>query len=243
MPGYVSTLSSIPPHGDEIGVSAPMLDQISGRSGGAGLQAAMGASSSARLAGPAPRSSCYGTRIADVGLDTVGFGSRCWPAERCSAYSAAMALISYSHRLTKLAEADPDRPAISCGEDTLTRIELDSSANRLARDLAAGGVGVGDMVTIALPNSVDWSLRVRLVGRSAPYRSRSRRSCQSTSSGRSWPWRIQQWWWITPTLADGRRCLPVGYLPDPSLSDDPLPNVTSPAWKAPTSGGSTGRPS
>ena len=39
-----------------------------------------------------------------------------------------------------------------------------------------------------------------------------------------------------------RRTLPAGYRPDPHLADDPLPDVTSPAWKAPTSGGSTGRP-
>ena len=43
-------------------------------------------------------------------------------------------------------------------------------------------------------------------------------------------------------LAEGRRTILPGYRPDPGLSDEPLPDVTSPAWKAPTSGGSTGRP-
>ena len=47
---------------------------------------------------------------------------------------------------------------------------------------------------------------------------------------------------VSPGVAEGRRCLPVGYQPDPSVSDDTLADVTSPAWKAPTSGGSTGRP-
>ena len=37
-------------------------------------------------------------------------------------YSAAMALISYSRRLTMLAERDPDRPVITCGPDSLTRV-------------------------------------------------------------------------------------------------------------------------
>ena len=64
-----------------------------------------------------------------------------------------MDLVSYSRRLTVLAEEDPDRPAITCGEHSLTRAELESAANRLARDLAAGGAGLGDMVTVALPNS------------------------------------------------------------------------------------------
>jgi bile acid-coenzyme A ligase len=67
-----------------------------------------------------------------------------------------MSLIPYGQRLTELAEQDPDRLAITCGEESLTRSQLESSANRLARDMAAGGVGEGDMVTIALPNSVEW---------------------------------------------------------------------------------------
>jgi bile acid-coenzyme A ligase len=36
--------------------------------------------------------------------------------------------------------------------------------------------------------------------------------------------------------------LPLGHVPDPAVSDNPLPDAVSPAWKAPTSGGSTGRP-
>ena len=65
-------------------------------------------------------------------------------------------LISYGRRLTELADQGPERPAITCGEQSLTRSELESSANRLARDMAAGGVEEGDMVTIALANSVEW---------------------------------------------------------------------------------------
>jgi bile acid-coenzyme A ligase len=68
----------------------------------------------------------------------------------------AMGLVSYGRRVTALAERDPDRVAITCAGHSLTRGELESAANRLARDLAAGGVGLGDMVTIALPNSTDW---------------------------------------------------------------------------------------
>jgi bile acid-coenzyme A ligase len=39
-----------------------------------------------------------------------------------------------------------------------------------------------------------------------------------------------------------RQCLPAGHVPHPSIEDGPLPDAVSPAWKAPTSGGSTGRP-
>ena len=39
---------------------------------------------------------------------------------------------------------------------TLTRRELDWSTNRLARAYAERGVGVGDYVTMVLPNSIEW---------------------------------------------------------------------------------------
>jgi bile acid-coenzyme A ligase len=40
----------------------------------------------------------------------------------------------------------------------------------------------------------------------------------------------------------GRTTIPVGFEPDPSLSSDPLPPEIAASFKAPTSGGSTGRP-
>jgi acyl-CoA synthetase (AMP-forming)/AMP-acid ligase II len=55
-----------------------------------------------------------------------------------------VALISYSPRLTSLAEQAPDRPAITCGDGSITRSELESAANRLARDLLQGGAAEGD---------------------------------------------------------------------------------------------------
>ena len=47
---------------------------------------------------------------------------------------------------------------------------------------------------------------------------------------------------VEPDAVPGRACLPAGHVPHPSIEDGPLPDATSPAWKAPTSGGSTGRP-
>ena len=73
-----------------------------------------------------------------------------------------MAQVSYARRLTDLAERDPDRPAISCAGETITRAGMESAANRLARDLAAGGVRAGDMVTIGLANSIDWFVAGRV---------------------------------------------------------------------------------
>ena len=60
-------------------------------------------------------------------------------------------LVSYARRFTDLAAADPDRVLITCGDDSITRAGFEASANRLARDLQGRGVGLGDMVTIALP--------------------------------------------------------------------------------------------
>ena len=48
------------------------------------------------------------------------------------------------------------RPIRTCGDDSITRAGFDAAANRLARDLQARGVGLGDMVTIALPDSIAW---------------------------------------------------------------------------------------
>jgi bile acid-coenzyme A ligase len=47
---------------------------------------------------------------------------------------------------------------------------------------------------------------------------------------------------MAPEDAAGRPAVPAGYEPDPGLSDAPLGEVAAASWKAPTSGGSTGRP-
>ena len=154
-----------------------------------------------------------------------------------------MSLIPYGRRLTELAEQDPDRPAITCGGVSLSRSELESSANRLARDMAAGGVTEGDMVTIALANSVEWFVAFAACWKigAIPQPVSARMPApelQAILELADPPLVIG----VSPELTDGRRTLPAGYRPDPALSDDPLPAVISPAWKAPTSGGSTGRP-
>src|ERR1019366_8324082 len=64
--------------------------------------------------------------------------------------------ISFGRRIADLARADPDRLAVTCGSHRMTRAELESSSNQLARKLATLKVTVGSMVTIALPNSVEF---------------------------------------------------------------------------------------
>jgi acyl-CoA synthetase (AMP-forming)/AMP-acid ligase II len=55
--------------------------------------------------------------------------------------------------LRRLAEADPDRPALTSGEVTLTRAQFLERVERLAALFAARGVAEGSTVTICLPNS------------------------------------------------------------------------------------------
>ena len=59
-------------------------------------------------------------------------------------------------QVSALAAQAPDAPAVTCSGVTITRAELDATSNRLARAFASQGVGVGDYVTIVLPNSLDW---------------------------------------------------------------------------------------
>jgi bile acid-coenzyme A ligase len=154
-----------------------------------------------------------------------------------------MPVISYARRLSDLASSVPDRPAITCGERRLTRGELETRSNRFARDLAARGVGTGDFVTVALPNSVDWFVayvacwKLGAVPQPVSARLPARELSEIVALAQS---RVVVG--AEPGTLEGPVCLPVGYEPPAELSDDPLPDAVSPAWKAPTSGGSTGRP-
>jgi bile acid-coenzyme A ligase len=154
-----------------------------------------------------------------------------------------MAIISYARRITELAAADPDRVLITCGEESVTRQGFEQAANRMARDLQARGVGLGDMVTIALPNSVAWFVtaaaawKLGAIPQPVSYRlpPAELRAIVDLADSKVAVG-------VEPDVLPGRECLPTGHVPHPSIDDGPLPDATSPAWKAPTSGGSTGRP-
>ncbi|HLI53295.1 MAG TPA: AMP-binding protein [Acidimicrobiales bacterium] len=142
-----------------------------------------------------------------------------------------MALVSYSRRLADLASAAPDMPAVTCGERSVTRSELDRLSNRMARHLAGRGVQTGDMVTIALPNSVDWFVATVACWKLG-----------AVPQPVSWRLPARELEAILQ-LAESKAVLgpEPPEIPD-GIDDSPLPDAVSPAWKAPTSGGSTGRP-
>jgi bile acid-coenzyme A ligase len=150
--------------------------------------------------------------------------------------------VSFSRHLQLLADADPDRPAVTCGDESLTRRDLVTRIDELAVDLAARGVGVGDMVTIALPNCVDWFVAFgaawRVGATPQPISSRLPQREIDAIVELADPKAVIG---VPENAVPGRACLPPGYRA-PHVECPDLPDVISPSWKAPTSGGSTGRP-
>ncbi|WP_326548457.1 AMP-binding protein [Mycolicibacterium sp. ND9-15] len=147
-----------------------------------------------------------------------------------------------STQVSSLAEREPDAPAVTCGAVTLTRAEFDASTNRLARAYAELGVRQADYVTVVLPNSIEWAQAVLAIWKlGAVPQPLSPRLPDAELAG------LLE---LRPrALVVGRHhptdrtpSVPAGYVPDPAVSDAPLPEKVSPVFKAMASGGSTGRP-
>lgn len=154
-----------------------------------------------------------------------------------------MTLRSVPTLLNMAADRDPHAPALTCGEHSVTRQELRERTNLMARAFGDLGVREGSLVTIALPNSIAfleaavaaWKLGAvpQPVSHRLPDRERQAIVELADSAlvlG------------ANPEAHPTRTVLPVGWQPDPRFSTDDLPDAVSPNWKAPTSGGSTGRP-
>lgn len=145
--------------------------------------------------------------------------------------------------LGEFATAEPFHPAVSCGTETLTRERLEARSNSLARDLAQRGVGLGDFVTIVLPNSVEhvvatvaaWKLGAIPQPLSPKLAVREQADVVDLASPAAIIGSED------PAVVGTRPAFPAGY--DPIADDEsPLPPAVPPSWKAPTSGGTTGRP-
>src|SRR5207237_9879050 len=77
-----------------------------------------------------------------------------------SEQTAAPGWVPWAKRLDDLAAAHPDRPAIvfvprSGSHRPLTRDVLAQESNRAARVLEERGAGIGSLVVLALPNSIE----------------------------------------------------------------------------------------
>ena len=157
--------------------------------------------------------------------------------------TASSSEISFSARFQQLADTQPDITAISFGRDAITFAEFNAAAGRFGRRMLQIGVSVGDFVTIAEPNSIEF-----LVSAAACWKIGA---IPQPVSARLPGLELQRIvevagsTLVVGAAVEGRQCLPAGAATDTitnSMSEEPLPDVISPAWKAPTSGGSTGRP-
>ncbi|WP_432841383.1 AMP-binding protein [Dactylosporangium sp. CA-092794] len=145
--------------------------------------------------------------------------------------------------MARLADEDPDFVAISHEDDSITRREFERRSNRLARVYAEQGVKFGDYVAVSLPNGIGFYvaffavLKVGAVPLPLSYRLpiAERQAIIDLAEAALLVG-------VNEGDHPGYAALPAGFEPDASVSDAPLPEVVSPAWKAPTSGGSTGRP-
>ncbi len=153
-----------------------------------------------------------------------------------------MTAISLSRILTHWAEQKPDTIAVAHEDQTVTWAELDRRTNRLARAYEHLGVKQDDFVTIALPNSIEffeatfatWKVGATPQPVSAKLPKFERDQIIEVGAPRLV---------VGVDEADTDvQSLPIGFVPDASLSDDPLPERTARHFKAMTSGGSTGRP-
>ena len=145
--------------------------------------------------------------------------------------------------ITRLAQAAHDRPAVTCEGVTRTRREFDARTNRLARAYQALGVTRDAFVTIGLPNGIEffeaaaavWKLGATPQPISPRLPSIERRAIVELAN----PVLVVG---VDPAEVPGRKTLAAGFEPGAALSSDPLPPAVAASFKAPTSGGSTGRP-
>jgi bile acid-coenzyme A ligase len=143
-------------------------------------------------------------------------------------------------RPTELATARPDEVAIVGPDATLTWAALDALAMRLAAAYQHLGVGVGDLVSIALPNGAEviaatfatWKLGAtpQLLPASMPPLERDAVLALAAPA------------LLVGAEVAGLASVPVGFDPPAGRPDLPDPPPIPPALKAMTSGGSTGRP-
>jgi bile acid-coenzyme A ligase len=144
-------------------------------------------------------------------------------------------------QMSRLADQDPDAPAVSHHNRTVSRGELESSTNRLARAYAELGVKQGDYVTIALPNSIEWVQAVVATWKLGAVPQPLSARLPDAEYNHLLDLRDRA---LLVGRADPRgvvRSVPGDFDPG-DVSDDPLPEAVSPALKSMASGGSTGRP-
>lgn len=151
-------------------------------------------------------------------------------------------IVSMGRALGMLAKERPDAPALTDTAGLMTRGELERSTNRLARAYQELGVQHGDFVTIALSNGREfleaaiatWKLGAVPQPLSHLLPGEEQREILALARPAL----------VVGTVAGGQAFaqVPEHFEPAASLSEEALPDAIAPHWRAPTSGGSTGRP-
>jgi len=144
--------------------------------------------------------------------------------------------------LAQTAARKPDQWAVKCADDTRTWLELHRRTNRIARGLLARGVKHGDLLTIALPNGIGFieacyaAWKIGAVPQPVSWRLPAVEMKAIADLANS-PIVVND-----APLDIGRPVFSIAELYTAADDDGDLPDAISPSWKAPTSGGSTGRP-
>ena len=144
-------------------------------------------------------------------------------------------------QMSRLAADDPEAPAVSHDGRTITRGELDSTTNRLARAYAGLGVRQGDYVTVALPNSIEWVQAVVATWKLGAVPQPLSARLPDAEYGHLLDLRERALLVGRPDPRGKVRSVPGDFHPG-DVSGEPLPEAVSPAVKSMASGGSTGRP-
>jgi bile acid-coenzyme A ligase len=151
-------------------------------------------------------------------------------------------LIPIGKALAGVARSKPNEVAVRFRDEAITWRDLDRRANRSARALEARGVKLGDFVTIAYPNGIAFIEACYACWKmgAVPQPVSSRLPLSELKA--------------IVELANAplvfaathmdldRPIVTIEELLAQSADESDLPDRISPSWKAPTSGGSTGRP-
>jgi bile acid-coenzyme A ligase len=154
-----------------------------------------------------------------------------------------MAANPYGRVLTDLAAAAPDEIALVCEDEAITRGDLERRANRMARAYRARGVAQGALVTIGLPNGIEFVVHCFAAWKCGaipnPVSARLPAPERAAIVAAADPALVVG---VASEDAGGWPALPAGFAPAADLDDAPLPDIVAPSERAMASGGSTGRP-
>jgi bile acid-coenzyme A ligase len=154
-----------------------------------------------------------------------------------------MPLVSFAAAVGLHASERPGEVALLSGDDVVTWRELDERTNRRARWFSELGVRANDLVTIVMPNSIEyfevciaiWKLGATPQPISIQLSQRERDEVLALAK----PALVVR---LDSSDSGDLRTVSFGSAVPEGFSSEPLPDVISKSWKAPTSGGSTGRP-